>query len=330
MAKRRKSNENQFLRSLDGLAYGMFVSIVIGAFLVSLSQWLNISELASWGNMISNLAGPAIGIGVAYATGASGLVLLSAALAGTICMSESIAWPICAYLAVMLSCYIGHFCQDKTPLDIFLVPTLTIVTAGLIASFVAPYMDRMMIWLMAQLAQATTFPLWLMSILVACLMGVFHLLPISTVALTYALGLGGLSAGAAIAGACAMSMGLAMMSMDDNDLGDVIAVALGTPLLQFKNILKHPLLLLPPLLTCVVTGPISVLLLKLSGTAYGAGVGNMAFAGPLSIIEMMGSSYWLMVIIVDLLLPIVLSYSLYRAFRKIGWISPGDLKINHL
>ena len=330
MTKRRKSQENQFLRSLDGLAYGMFITIVIGAFLGVLSDILHWPILSQWGTLISQLAGPAIGIGVAYATGSSGIVLLSAALAGSICMSDHPAWPICAYLAVMAACYIGHFCQDKTPLDIFVAPLVTIIMAGITAYFVAPYIEWAIDWLIGQMAIALDFPLWLMAIFTAVLMGFCHVLPLFTLTLSYSLGLEGLNAGAAIAGACAVSMGFAMMSMDDNEIGDVLAIAVGTPLLQFKNVLKHPLILIPPLLTALVSGLVSVLVLQLSGTAYGAGVGNMAFAGVLSIVSTMGSSAWLVVILVDILLPIVLCYSMYRALKRIGWIHPGDLKINRL
>lgn len=330
MAKRRKTQENQFLRSLDGLAYGLFVSVVIGAFLNFLAELLDISILATWGSIVSSLAGPAVGIGVAYATGASGIVLLSAALAGAICMGDGAAWPICAYLAVMVSCYIGHFCHDKTPVDIFLVPTLTIITAGFIAEFVAPYVNIGVNWFISQVSLALGLPLWLMGIVVAMLMGFLSVTPLILVSISYALGLGGLASGAAIAGACAFAMGLATMSMDDNEIGDVIAVALGTPLLQFKNILKHPLIILPPLITSIVTGWLSTVILKLSGTTIGAGMGNMAFAGPLSIVSVMGNSYWLMVIVVDMLLPIVMCYSIYRAFRKLGWINGGDLNIHRL
>lgn len=330
MAKRRKTQENQILRSLDGLAYGLFVTMVIGAFLNFLSDLLNISVLQVWGNSVSSLAGPAIGVGVAYATGASGIVLLSAALAGAICMSNSVAWPLCAYIAVMISCYVGHFCHDKTPVDIFLVPTLTLITAGFMAQFVAPYINLGVDWLISQVGVALTLPLWLMGILVAMLMGLLSVMPLLMLSISTALSLSGLASGAAIAGACAFAMGLATMSMDDNDIGNVIAVALGTPLLQFKNALKHPLIIIPPLLTSIVTGLLSVLVLKMAGTTYGAGMGNMAFAGPLSIASTMGSSYWLMIIVVDILLPIVMCYSIYRAFKKLGWIHNGDLYIQRL
>jgi len=35
-------------------------------------------------------------------------------------------------------------------------------------------------------------------------------------------------------------------------------------------------------------------------------------------------------LIVDIFLPMLISYSIYRAFRKLGWIKGGDLKIYRL
>jgi len=331
MAKRmNKTNENQFFKSLDGLAYGMFVSIGIGAVMIELGKIFNFNQLIAWGGAVQNLAGPAIGIGIAYATGTTGIALLSAGLAGAICVSDSAAWPICAYLAVMISCYVGQFIKDKTPIDIFLTPVITIAVAGLINCVAAPYIDWAVDWLVCQIDLAATFPVWMMSMLVSCLMGLIGITPLISLSISYTIGLNGLAAGAAIAGECAFMMGLAAMSMNDNEIGDVIATGAGMGLLQFKNAIKHPLILIPPILTSLINGPLSACLLKLSGTTYGAGIGNVAFAGPLSIVSVMGNSYWLMVIIVDMLLPIIICYSIYRAFLRLGWIRAGDLKIRRL
>ena len=50
-----------------------------------------------------------------------------------------------------------------------------------------------------------------------------------------------------------------MMSFDDNDIGDVIAIGIGTSMLQFKNIIKRPVIWLPPILTTIITAPISTI-----------------------------------------------------------------------
>ena len=67
-----------------------------------------------------------------------------------------------------------------------------------------------------------------MSIVVAVLMGMALTAPISSAAIGVMLGLNGLAAGAALAGCCAQMIGFAVMSMDDNDIGDVVAIGIGT------------------------------------------------------------------------------------------------------
>lgn len=331
MARKKNTNsENQFLRSIDGMAYGLFCSEVIGYCITWLGNWLNYSQFASWGNIITGLSGSAVGIGVAYATGARGIALISAALAGAICQGSGVAWVICAYAAVMISVYVGEFLRNKTPIDIFLTPVLTIATACLISSFVAPYLNMAVSWLVSQISVATAFSPLIMGMFVALLMSILSVTPLSMVTICSLAGLGGLSSGAALAGTCGTMIGLAMMSMDDNEIGDVIAVAIGTPVLQFKNCLKNPLILVPIMIAALVTGPISTCLFKITTTHYGAGMACRMFEGPLSVISTMGSSAWLPMLITDILLPILISYSIYRAFRKLGWIKGGDLKVYRL
>lgn len=328
--KKNTTNENQFLRSIDGVAYGLFLSQVIGYFITWLGNWINYGQFATWGSIVSGLSGSAVGIGVAYATGARGIALISAALAGAICQGTGVAWVFCAYISVMLSVYVGEFLRNKTPVDIFLTPVLTIATACLVSAFVAPYLNMAVNWVVGQVSVATAFSPLIMGMFIALLMTILSITPLSMVTLCASAGLGGLSAGAALAGTCGAMIGLAMMSMDDNDIGDVIAVAIGTPVLQFKNCIKNPLILVPIMIASLVTGPISTVLFKITTSTYGAGMGNMMFEGPLSVISSMGSSAWLPMLITDILLPLLLSYSIYRAFRKLGWIKGGDLKIYRL
>jgi len=328
--KKNTTNENQFLRSIDGMAYGLFLSEVIGYFITWLGNWLNYGEFASWGAIITGLSGSAVGIGVAYATGARGIALISAALAGAICQGSGVAWVLCAYASVMISVYVGEFLRNKTPIDIFLTPILTIATACLISSFVAPYLNSAVGWMISQTSIATAFSPLIMGMFVAVLVSVLCILPLPMVTVCGLAGLAGLSGGAALVGTCGTMLGLAIMSMEDNDIGDVIALAIGTPVLQFKNCLKNPLILVPLMIAALICGPVSTCLFRLSTTSYGAGMGCMMFEGPLSVIRYMGSSAWLPMLIVDIFLPMLISYSIYRAFRKLGWIKGGDLKIYRL
>ena len=144
------------------------------------------------------------------------------------------------------------------------------------------------------------------------------------------LGLNGLAAGAALAGCCAQMVGLAIMSFDDNTIGDVIAIGIGTSMLQFKNIVKRPIIWLPPIIASMISGVISTSFLKLECTAVGSGMGTAGLVGLLECIQVMGTNYWIPLLLVDVVLPMVICYSLYKALRKLNYIKKGDLKLTKI
>lgn len=329
---RRKSyrNENQFLRSLDGIAYGLFCTRVLGQVMVMLGNLMNLHILSSSGSAIVDMQGIAIGIGVAYATGARGIVLLSSALAGYICQTGGVAWVLCAYLAVMVSVYIGEFLRNKTPIDIFLTPIVTIAFACVVSSFVEPYLNIGVSWALSQISVAESFSPLFMGMFIAMIMSILCITPLQMYSLISIAGLSSLACGAALAGTCSAMLGLAMMSIDDNDLGDVIAVGIGTPVLQFKNCLKNPLILIPILVSALITGPLASALFKLHASTYGASVGMMLFEGPITSIQMTGVGAYLGMAVVYIMLPILITFSTYKALKHLGWIRGGDLNINHL
>lgn len=331
MTKRKKrGREHWLLHSLDGLAYGVFVSLVLGQILITFGNYFNWPYLINWGETLRSLVGPAIGVGIAWTAGASGLTLLSAALSGSVLSTSGEGWVLLAYLAILLSIVISQMIEGKTPLDIFLIPMLSLLLALLFSQFASPYVNRLIHWLALQIGRCTSYDALWMGMLVSAIIGLVSISPIMAISISAVLSLDGLAAGAAIAGICSQMLGLAIMSVDDNDIGDVIAIGIGTPLLQFKNVLLHPLVLVPTILTSLMTGALSACVFEFSGTTAGAGLGMMAFAGPLSIVEVMGAEAWLGIILVDILLPILIGYSFYRFFKKIGWIHPGDLRLEKL
>ena len=169
-----------------------------------------------------------------------------------------------------------------------------------------------------------------MSIVVGVLMGMALTAPISSAAIGIMLGLDGLAAGAALAGCCAQMIGFAMMSIEDNDIGDVIAIGIGTSMLQFKNIIRKPVIWLPTILTTIITAPISTVLLHIRCSAIGSGMGTAGLVGLLDAIQVMGNQYWIPLILIDVIAPAILTFSFYKAFRKLNYIRKGDLKIERL
>lgn len=325
--------DNYVVRSLNGMAYGFFCSLIIGTILKQIGNFTNISELVVWGNMASYLMGPAIGAGVAYAIDAKGLNLIAAVIAGAIGAGTfngnvaSAGNPISAYVAVLGAVEVTRLVQGKTPVDILLVPFTSIIIAGIVTIFIGPYITKVIVWIGDLINQGVTMQPFFMSIVVAVLMGMALTAPISSAAIGVMLGLNGLAAGAALAGCCAQMIGFAIMSMDDNDIGDVIAIGIGTSMLQFKNIVKHPIVWLPPIIASAIVAPISTCLLEISCTSIGSGMGTAGFVGILEAISVMGNSYWIPIIIIDLIAPMFITYGIYKAFRKLNYIKKGYLKL---
>ena len=84
MAKKAQREPNFIVKTLNGMAYGFFSSLIIGTILKQLGVVCHINELKVWGDMASYLMGPAIGVGIGYVLEAKGLNIISATIAGAI------------------------------------------------------------------------------------------------------------------------------------------------------------------------------------------------------------------------------------------------------
>lgn len=334
------NKDNYIVKTLNGMAYGFFASLIIGTILKQVGIWTHINDFVSWGQIASYLMGPAIGVGMALVLDAKGLNMISAVIAGTIgagtltfdqgTVSVAVGNPVSAYLAVILAVEITKLVQDKTPLDILLVPLTSILCAGLITKFIGPYITWFIVCIGQLINQGVNMQPIFMGMIVSVLMGMALTAPISSAAIGIMLGLNGLAAGAALAGCCAQMVGLAIMSFDDNTIGDVIAIGIGTSMLQFKNIVKRPIIWIPPIIASIISGVISTSIVKLECTAVGSGMGTAGLVGLLECIQVMGVNYWIPLLLVDVVLPMIICYSLYRALRKLNYIRKGDLKLTKI
>lgn len=328
--------DNYFIKALNGMAYGFFCSLIIGTILKQLGNFINVSQLVTWGETATYLMGPAIGVAIAYAIDAKGLNLIAAIIAGSIGAGTfngnvaSTGNPIAAFVAVIGAVEVTRLIQGKTPVDILLVPFVSILIGGIMTLVVGPYLTKFILWLGQLINTGVNMQPVLMSIVVAVLMGMALTAPISSAAIGLMLGLNGLAAGAALAGCCGQMIGFAIMSIDDNDVGDVIAIAIGTSMLQFKNIIRRPVIWLPTILTTIITAPISTVLLHIRCSAIGSGMGTAGLVGLLDAIQVMGNQYWIPLILIDVIAPAILTFSFYKAFRKLNYIRKGDLKIERL
>lgn len=100
-------------------------------------------------------------------------------------------------------------------------------------------------------------------------------------------------------------------------------------MLQFKNILKKPVIWLPTILTSMILGPISTCLIKVKCMGSSAGMGTAGLVGQIGTIASMGNqpTTYLIIVFFEILAPLVLVFVLDWVFRKFKWIQKGDLEV---
>lgn len=340
MSNRRAGGiRNYLVNVFNGMAQGLFASLLIGLIIRQIGNLTENDLLISFGNMAQCLMGPAIGAGVAYSVGAPPLGIFSSIIvgaigAGSISFQEgaaviSVGEPVGAFVASLAAAEISKLIQGKTSVDIVLVPITTIVLGGLVGNYVAPYIANFMNYVGSFINMATELHPIPMGIIVSVTMGIILTLPISSAALAISLNLSGLAAGASVVGCCANMIGFAVASYKDNGPGGFIAQAIGTSMLQMPNIIKRPIIWLPAIVASAILGPISTTILKMENNAIGAGMGTSGLVGQIAAIEVMGSSpvVLLMILLMHFILPGLISYIVGQWMRRRGLIKPGDMRI---
>lgn len=284
----------------------------------------------------------AIGVAIAYSLKADPLVMFSCAAVGSLSYSlgavisladgntiSYTAGPAGAYAAAIVAVEIGMLVSKKTRVDILVTPTVTIIAGYAVAKLVCPAIAYIMYWLGDFINTATEMQPLLMGIIIAVVVGMILTLPISSAAICAMIGISGIAGGAATAGCCAQMIGFAVISFADNGWGGFFAQGLGTSMLQMSNIIKKPLIWIPPTLASAVCGPISTLVFKLECTGVSAGMGTCGLVGPLGTLSDMGggANMWIGMLLCYFVLPAVLSYLFYAVMKKMGLIKDGDMKL---
>ena len=207
---------------------------------------------------------------------------------------------------------------------------------------------------------ATNLQPFFMGIIISVVVGVVLTLPISSAAICAAVGISGgaviagvldgsismevwnglaLAGGAATVGCCCNMLGFAVISYPDNGVGGLVAQGLGTSMLQVPNLMRKPVLWIPPVLTSAILGPVATCIFQLrnNGAAISSGMGTAGLVGPIGIITgwsnmpkgyAPGAFDWVGMILVCFILPVVLSWAIGKFMRKKGWIKEGDLKVD--
>ena len=245
---------------------------------------------------------------------------------------------VCISVALLMQLVL----RKKTPVDIILIPLFGVAT-GIVISLGVRYPAIAVTYAIQWLVNSgTTVVPFLMGVIVAVLMGMALTAPISSAAIAamvFVIPTGAniadyqgliLASGAAVVGCSCQMVGFAIQSRKDNNIGTVISIGIGTSMLQFKNILKKPVIWLPTIIASAILGPISTCWLKLSCMGSSAGMGTAGLVGQIGTISSMGVNAWqtwVGIFGLQIIAPALLVFGLDLLFRKLNWIKEGDLKV---
>lgn len=379
MEKPRKENKvlNFFITTLNGMAYGLFATLIIGTIIATIGQLFlkgnnGICQLigkalgdgksgASF--VLQVLTGAGIGVGIALTLKLNPLDTIVIGGVGEIAAYFSLSTkfvtanvysdaikvgdPLTVYIVcIIVAVLMKLVFRKKTPVDILIIPLFGIIVGTIFSMLVRYpliYVTYGIQWLVNYGTNA--IPL-IMGAVVAVLMGMALTAPISSAAIAaMVFNLGSvplseainmpeysgliLASGAAIVGCSCQMVGFAVQSRKDNPIGMVISIGIGTSMLQFKNILKKPIIWLPTIIVSAILGPVSTMWLKLICMGSSAGMGTAGLVGQIGTFSSMGNTWqtWVGIFGLQIILPGVLVFLVDLLFRKLHLINDGDLTV---
>ncbi len=342
-----------FIEGLSGMAQGLFATLIIGTIIQQIGTLVggNIGNLIFIvGKVAAAFTGAGIGVGVAYRFKESPLVVLSAAtagmvgafasklLAGAVLVEGSIVLtgpgePLGAFLAAYVAIEVGHLVSGKTKVDIIVTPLVTITAGSIVGLILGPPISSFMLALGELINWGTEQQPFLMGIIVSVLMGMILTLPISSAALGVILNLSGLAAGAATVGCCCNMVGFAVASYRENKMGGLLAQGIGTSMLQVPNIVKKPIIWLPAILSSAILGPVGTMVFHMTNNATGSGMGTAGLVGQIMTWQtMIGTEtagiLLVKILLIQIILPAVITLVISEFMRKKGLIKFGDMKLD--
>lgn len=351
-----KYAKRYLIDAMSGMAQGLFASLLIGTIIKTLGQQLlRLSDnavfqfLVNAGNFASeaHVVGAAMAVGIGYAMQLPALVMFSLVAVGAAAnITGGAGGPLAVLFIAIIAAELGNLVSKKTKVDIIVTPAVTILAGALLTVLFAKHIGAAAASIGHLVVWATKLRPFVMGIIVSAVIGIALTLPISSAAICAAFGLTGLAGGAAVAGCCAQMVGFAVLSFRENKWGGLLSQGLGTSMLQMPNIIKNPKVWIPPILTSVITGPISTCLFKMemNGAAVSSGMGTCGFVGQIGVISgwyapsevaithgavaiSPSVADWLGLILICFALPAFLTWAFGLFFRKSGWIKDGDLTL---
>ena len=335
-----------FIDGLSGMALGLFSTLIIGTILAQIGSLVGgtvgayIIDVA---NIAKTITGAGIGVGVASKFKETPLVTVSAAVAGMIGAFPALdagivlgkaGEPLGAFVAAYVAIEIGRLVSGMTKIDIILTPLVSIASGAIVGYVIGPYISRFMYWLGSIVNINVEKSPIIGGMLIAVAMGMILTLPISSAAIGVSMGITGIAAGAATVGCCCQMVGFAVASYRENKVGGLIAQGIGTSMLQVPNIMKRPVIWIPPILASAILGPVSSAVLKMTSTPIGSGMGSSGLVGQFAAYDAMVSAgvsvpvVMIEIMLMHFVLPALLTFVISEGMRRAGWIRKGDMTLN--
>ncbi len=321
-----------FIDTLSYMALGLFGTLIVGSILKVIGTQLGIAFLNDTvAPAAMSMMGPGIAVAVAYGLEAPPLVIFTSVVTGS--AGAAAGGPVGALIAAVFGAEFGKLISKETKVDIIMTPVVTMTVGVAAGVLTGPAISSFMTGFGALVNHAVVMQPIPMGIFVAVLMGMALTLPISSAAIGIMLGLSGLAAGASAAGCSAQMIVFAVISFEVNGISGLLSQGLGTSMLQIPNIVKNWKIWIPAIVASAITGPISTVVFKMENTAFGSGMGTSGLVGQFGAFEAMRASGMAShdiitaIVIVHVVLPAVIGYSVYFLLKKAGMIKPKDLKL---
>ena len=322
-----------FIDALSAMALGLFASLLIGTIFGTISDYVTYKPLQELLKQMQSYCvaaqGPAMAMAIGHTLGAKGLLLYSLCAVGA--AGNTLGGPLGTYVAVLVATELGKLVYKSTKIDIIVTPTFTIAIGVAMALFSGPAISSIMASLGKLIMTFTEMQPILMGALVSMVVGICLTLPISSAAICASLGLVGIAGGAATAGCCAQMVGFAVMSFGANRWAGLVAQGLGTSMLQMGNIVRKPLIWIPPILTSAITGSLAAAVFKMKNyVAIASGMGTCGIVGPIGVLSTQNitTEDFVVMALICFVLPAILTYIIALPFKKSGLIKNSDLKLD--
>lgn len=320
-----------------GIANAVLVTLGMGLLLQTIGDLAGFEFLTKIGAIGKNMLIPGLGIGIAICLRANTLVVISAAASaiigggGIVTLANgsyaiSGGEPVGAILAVLVAVWTGKRVSG-TRFDMILIPAVSLLAGGLSGLLFSKIMTPILVTVSQFITTLVSGSPLISSMVIALIFGLLILSPASSAALAIALQLDPTASAAALIGCTVQFAAFAVLSFRDNNWGAFFAQLIITPKLQTANIIRKPSLMIIPLLTTLVAGPLGVLVLHLEATAEIAGMGLCAFVAPLYLIANAGIGTFLAFVAVAVVFPAVVALLVRPVLLKQEKLKAGDLKI---